>query len=133
MVSKSLQREWDERLRASGFDDAEQSDGHLKIWHSQFFSVRYFRYNMTWPESLVKNNANSIVFQAKHDYYLCAERLLTTYNFESDLAKKVWELHQDGVAMHNIVKTLRNKGLGKIYADKVFNIITTIAKDIGKR
>lgn len=110
---KDLQTKWYKKLEQSGFKDAEQDDGHLKVWHSHFFKVRW----------------NSDKFHAKEDYYRLTAQFLHDYTFANDRERTIWQLHSEGKSIRSIVKTLKDQGY-KASKDSVHLVIKQISQEM---
>lgn len=113
---KQLTREWDKRLKDSGFEDIEQRDGRLKRWESHFFKQR--------PD---------VEFQeAKTSYYRMAGYFLHEHKFEDDVIKLIWQLHSEGLGQRTIIKELKHRGL-RGHFNFVGSTIRTLAALMKKR
>lgn len=110
-----LQAEWDKKLAESGFEDAEQRDGNLKLWSSMLFKVHH----------------NPTLYQAKEEYYRLAGQFLHDHKFVDDTERAIWELHAEGTSMRDIVMTLKPKG-HKVYKWKVQQIIRRLSEEMGR-
>lgn len=111
---KSLQAEWDKKLKASGFEDIEDRNSDkefLKSWHSDYFRCRY-----TTDE-----------FEAKREYYEMACRFLHEVFFDSDTLlffgvrdeeREIWELHSKGNSIRDIAALL---GVKKCRVEKILS------------
>lgn len=105
---KSLQDEWDQKLRDSGFEDIE--DRHspremLKTWHSTQFARRF----------------NKERFDARRDYFDRATHFLHSHPFRSVLEKTIWELHSEGKSLREIAKET-----GKVSKDGALKVIRAL-------
>ena len=93
---KKLNEKWKKKLEKSGFDDIEQDEEHLKLLHStQFYRAR------------ANEQAGGI--QAKMDYYHLTTQFLNEYSFETAQDKRIWEEHDKGLKVPEIVKELKIK------------------------
>lgn len=104
-----LKRMWYARLKQEGFSDIEntnRSDHPLTCWHSN-----------KWKK------VPSEKIALTKDYYIRAEQLLTSYKFESDIHKKIWELHAQGLSKRKIEKQIN----GAFKRESIGIIIKTIA------
>lgn len=90
---KQLEAEWDKKLKDSGFEDAEQRSGHLKVWSHRF---------------VVGAEVN---MEAKLEYYRAAGHFLHEYQFPNTVERRIWELHAEGEGRHRIVAALRAENL----------------------
>lgn len=106
---KALQKIWYEKLKKSGFKDAERPDGRFHLCASSLPS----RYNSTF-------------FAAREEYFRLAGQLLHEYPFESTSQMLVWRLHSEGLSIREIVKELRKY---KVYMKRfvVHKTVKTIA------
>lgn len=125
---KKLQDKWNRKLKAEGLEDIEDSQGRLKVWHSQWFCNRTSpiakhtdghsknRAALTNDVGQIVREGNTRYFNAKQTYYYQAEHFLTEYTFASKLDRKFWELHVKGHSNREIEKMLKTnrKTLGKI-------------------
>lgn len=84
----ALKDEWYERLKDSGFEDLENDHENL-IKHSSSF---YYR-NKT---------------QQKEEYYRLAGFFLHDHYFSSTTEKLIWQRHQDGVSIREILNELKD-------------------------
>jgi hypothetical protein len=91
---KELQSKWYGKLKKSGFDDIEQDEEHLKIWHSHFFLSRY----------------DATKYEAKEEYYRMAGHFLNDYKFKTKVEKLIWQYHCDGISLREITDRLKEKG-----------------------
>ena len=108
---KDLQATWDQKLKDSGFVDAEdRKTGKLKMWHSQAFRQR------TTP----------VTFAAKKAYFEKASRFLHTYEFESLEESLVWIMHADGRYIREIAAALKLAGY-ETNKDRVNKMIRRLA------
>lgn len=110
---KKLQQEWYKRLEDEGFEDIEQDEEHLKVWHGHSFS----------------NKFSPDLFEAKTEYYQAAGRFLHEYAFSDETEKTIWEQHANGISIRNIVKTLTKQGV-KTYKRKVDETVQRLRKEM---
>lgn len=90
---KKLQREWDEKLKKSGFQEIEnRENGLLKVWHSYHFQ---------------KQDQGRIESQSL--YYEKAWEFFHRHPFKDLLELRIWELHCEGLSLRQIAKELRLK------------------------
>lgn len=87
---KKLKEIWYAKLKKSGFEDIEQSDGKLKEWSTRW----------------VRKGFSPIRNQSLESYFHMATRFLNEYPFESELHKIVWEYHANGLSVREIAGTL---------------------------
>lgn len=92
---KALQKLWDKKLAASGFQDIEQRDGGLKVWSDRFCNGYH----------------NEITMSAKQEYYRAAGHFLHEYEFKTPTEKRIWTLHSEAMSIRNIVKALKKEKL----------------------
>lgn len=108
---RKLRTEWDEKLKKSGFVDAEDrshKDCPLKTWHS-----------FKW-RSIHKDKREAI-----NTYFEKAAKILTTYCFENPTHKRIWELHCEGYSKRKIEAEI--KSLTPTYKrEQIGNIIAFI-------
>ena len=98
-----LRQEWNRRLAESGFIDAEDSvpgyEPLLKILHSKKFIP-----------SRPRDHANP---EGLEDYYRLAQGLLHRgFSFETDISRRIWELHVEGRSVRKIERILQDQLLG---------------------
>lgn len=84
---------WYQKLKDSGFDDAENEKGYLKDWPTQRLRRDYT------PER----------FREKQEYYRLACQFLHEHSFDSAFEKTVWELHALGLSIRDIVFDLKDE------------------------
>ena len=108
-----LKKIWYEKLKESGFEDAENTDDPsepLKVWHSHWFKD---------PEKI---EANSI-------YYSKASEIVHTYAFDNSTHRKIWELHSIGLSKRKIEKMI-SADTPTYKREQIGNIINFIASSI---
>lgn len=105
---KALKSKWYGKLKKSGFKDAETDEEHLQDWSRTLFSKR--------PE----------YDQSKEEYYRLAGHFLHEHTFQTETDRKIWDLHQNGVSIRNIVKLLKKKRL-RVSHVMVFETIKSLA------
>lgn len=105
---QKLQKQWYKKLEKTGFKDAEQEDGNLKVWESSYFSSRY----------------SEGAFSAKEDYYRLAGQFLHSHKFETPKEQRIWSLHAEGKSIRTIAKEL------KTYPQKIHAIIQRLSKEM---
>lgn len=104
---KALLGKWNKKLEKEGFEDIETTDGRLKgISHADFFKAHY----------------NRTTDQAKEEYYRYAGYFLYEHKFSSELERKIWELHIEGVGIREIVILLKKRNY-KVYKRKVHELL----------
>lgn len=114
---KKLQDKWYAKLEKEGFEDIEQKDGNLKVWHSQIFQNR--RRKRSSPEA----------WEAKTEYYILAEHFLNLHKFKSKQEQTIWQLHSEGVSYEKIAKRLKVLGFERQTSkDSVQKVIKILAK-----
>jgi hypothetical protein len=91
---KALQKVWYDKLKKDGFSDIEQEDGKLKAWSSSFTALA----------------KNTVLREAKTEYYRLVGQFLYDHEFDNALEKYVWELHAEAMGSRGIVKKLRSMG-----------------------
>ena len=88
-----LQNKWYRTLYKS-FNDIESltyEDRPLKSWHSYIFQ-----------------HLKQIDFDEKYDYNDRANELLRRFEFKSEIQKKIWELHCEGLSSPEIEKRIKS-------------------------
>jgi hypothetical protein len=90
---KKLQAKWYKKLKASGFEDAEDGEGRLKVWSSHYFQSRY----------------STTAFNAQESYFRMAGQFLHTYAFESRTDREIWRQHAEGRYTIDIFKDMRRR------------------------
>lgn len=86
---KRLKDKWDEKLRNSGFEDIENSDGTLKV--------------DTDPRTVSHALKEK---ESRETYYSIARSFLVDYEFTKKLEKDIWENHCEGIGARSIAKKL---------------------------
>jgi hypothetical protein len=90
---KKLQREWANKLEASGFTDIETPNGLLKDWDS----LRFRKPSLGLiPEQM----------EAIRDFYTKAEEFYYSFEFPDTTHKEIWRLFSKGHTVDEIVKQL---------------------------
>ena len=113
---KTLQREWYQRLKEDGFADIEDTNSPremLKCWHS----VKW-KYVCRVKKEHVQN------------YYAKASALIHTHEFESEMHKKIWEYHCQGLSSRKIENLIdkSEKPWKRAYIQTIINLIATNIK-----
>lgn len=122
----ALTKEWDKKLKKSGFEDIEQPNGQLKTWSSQF-------YRPTKTHRGTVDEDKVAVLELKSEYYRLAEHFLNQYKFESKYEKAAWKLHSEGKSYRTIVNSLKFKFPNNEFAinkDSVNSLIKGLAKQM---
>ncbi len=99
---KKLQREWNKKLKDSGFNDIEQANGLLKRWDSHYFQLQFSQNH----QGLTKEFQES-----KMAYYRMAGYFLNDYKFTDESEKLIWTMHAEGKGQRSIIKELKHRGL----------------------
>ena len=97
---KKLKDKWYKKLEQNGFEDIELSHRDSLIrWHHADFQYFYS------PES----------FRQKEYYFYLANQFLNQYQFESEVEKKIWQLHSEGMGCREIYRKTRWKSKSTIH------------------
>lgn len=88
---KALQAKWTKRLRDSGFEDIEESDGNL------IDEDRLSR-RLKWSPERIASDA---------EYYRLATQYLNVGTFKNKKERRIWELHSEGLSIRAISKQVR--------------------------
>lgn len=107
---KILNDQWYKKLKNEGFEDIEESETRLH----------------KWSPPLTRFNAE--IFESKQVYYQLAGQFLHEHIFESNLHKKVWELHSEGIEGREIAKSVK-----QIKKTKVYSIINILKAEMIKK
>ena len=107
----ALQKLWDKKLAASGFEDIEQRDGNLKTWASLF----------------TRGATADVTVEAKQEYFRAAGHFLHRHRFTA-FEKKVWALHAEGLSVRNVVISLKDNFGIKTYKRQVHETIQRLFK-----
>lgn len=84
---RELQKKYYEKLKDEGFSDIENVERDmLNQWHSQYFQIRH----------------RPSAYREISDYYRAANSMLSQYSFQSEIDKRIWELHTTGQAIRKI-------------------------------
>ena len=118
--SKALIREWNRKLKRSGFEDIENDKSQLRVsstslarrsYHNQYFEDRIEVYN------------------ARLEYYRMAEHFLYDHTFDNDLDKTIWQMHSEGISFRHIAEYVRhNKLRPKANKDNIQVLVKKLAK-----
>jgi hypothetical protein len=111
---EKLKAKWYAKLKASGFEDIEQPDGRLKVWHDL-----YFRCHM---------DADRI--QAAQDYYRLARQFVHDHIFKNPIEKRIWEMHAEGISQKQILAALLKEGKKGIWNWQVQGTIERLTKEM---
>lgn len=113
---KILFHEWNQTLKDSGFEDAEDfsfSEPQLKSWHNFKF----------------KNTTEEEIKQAAV-YDSMAKTVLHSHRFETPIHRRVWELHIAGKSIRRISAEINQRRFGR---DVIFLLIQKIQRMYGLR
>ncbi len=105
---KELQAKWYAKLKKTGFEDLEQNEYSLRLFHSTYFSDS-------------RRNDPQVV-AAKLEYYRLAGHFLYDHKFENALERTIWQMHADGKSIRTIEKVLKAKGQA-VYRDLINRIL----------
>lgn len=109
---KDLQAKWYKKLANTGFADIEQPDGNLK----------------NWALSLIRHDETTE--NAKQDYYRLAGQLLhSSYPFQSNTERKIWEMHAEGLSIRDIAKKLKSQRI-RAHKNGVHKVVQKIAAQL---
>lgn len=97
---------WYKKLKETGFNDLENSQGFLKAYASSNFS-------QTSPHA----------HESRREYYYLCQQFLNEFKFDSELQKAIWEYHTNGISYRDIAKTVR-----KVFEDQYKNNLEYILK-----
>lgn len=108
---QKLQEHWYKKLKESGFEDIESSDGRLKEY-----------------SSTLKGNPNKVFTQnggweAKEEYYRMASHFLLEHKFKTNLEQVIWEYHTNGIGVRDIATILDKTGIIKTNRTTVSQLI----------
>lgn len=109
---KDLNAKWRKKLEKSGFEDIENDRGELRSSDSS----EYIR------------NFDPIAAGAKEEYFRRAGFFLYEYKFETELERRIWELHVEGASIREIVRILKKRGLKKIYKRRIHELLKPMVK-----
>lgn len=108
---KALNEEWKQKLKDSGFEDAESDSGNLIRTSSEFTKKKF-----------LKN------YEAKKEYYYMATHFLNDYRFDTKIDKVVWTYHVEGLGKREISQLLKSLKLADIGPTSVYNILKTLKR-----
>lgn len=111
----ALKAAWNAKVESSGVENIEDDSGLLKEWASSAGArdIRVGRLE---------------AMKAREQYYRAAGHFLWEYEFETDLDRKIWEMHANGRPAIEISRTLKLQRKGK---DAILNAINRLAKVMG--
>lgn len=111
---KKLKAQWDKKLAASGFEDAEYANGVLKLFH-----VEYFSDPRRHSDELIKG---------KQNYFRLAGQFLYSHEFETTTDKLIWQLHADGQSVREIAAYMKKKRVPYCKRAKIQNVVKRLEK-----
>jgi hypothetical protein len=114
-----LRAEWYKKLEKSGFQDAEDDQGRLKVYHSSKFMDASFTQT---PEQMELTQA----------YYSMAGELLAEFPWKDRTHKTIWEFHCEGKTLLEIcalLPTKRRRPLKKSQVDRIIKQYQQYIKD----
>lgn len=143
LLFQRLKKEWDEKLRASGFVDIENNHHKNPLLHK-------------WHDSLFRIQYSSESFAAKQEYYRRATVFLHHFPFHTQKAitkkhdkscsskrgcvfwcprwieiyldKKIWSLHADGLPLREIATVISDVEKIKRNKDQIQKVINRLQK-----
>lgn len=107
---QQLRKEWYAKLAKTGFEDAEDDQGRLKVYHAWKFHDKSFDHT---PEQMELVQA----------YYSQAGELLEEFQWEDKTHRKIWELHCEGKTLIEICAGLLKTRCRKLAKSQVDRII----------
>lgn len=96
---KALQKEWYGKLKASGFEDVEYDEDHLRMHHADLIAGAC----KTGPAAA----------EAKAEYFRLAGHFLHSHEFTTPEDKRIWELHAEGLFNHEVFAQVKESHPGK--------------------
>lgn len=108
---EDLKARWYQKLKESGFKDAEDKNGRLK----------------DWPNQRIPRDYSTDTFKEKQEYYRLASQLYYDYPFPNTLHHRIWGLHSAGESLREIAQKLRSKK-NKLNKDSLQKIISKYAR-----
>lgn len=107
---KSIDPEWQD------IEDTRDPARPLKSWHGHMWITKMKRTSIFEKEQI-------------ENYYQRARELLHTHQFETELQRKIWELHSDGLSKKKIEKEIKHST--RAYKrESIGLIINRIAEEI---
>ena len=92
---KSLQKLWYKKLAKTGFVDIENTN----LPDPDIKKCDVIHFNKVTPDE----------YETRTKYYSLARGLLNTFAFESELHKKIWEYHSEGISTRKIEKLINEE------------------------
>lgn len=119
---QALQREWDEKLKESGFVDAESGaeKQYLKAYHS---FKKAATYSKEAPKNVITRRGYKTMLvphellqvEATREYFRLATHFLVDHPFKSERHRDMWRMHVEGTSLKAIadkygvcIKRVRN-------------------------
>ena len=93
-----LQKKWYEKLKKSGFEDAETGP-YLKQYSSRLFETNQHK--------MINNNNTELYYATKEQYYRIAGHFLHEHVFQDPIHKTIWQEHSEGLSVREIGKLHR--------------------------
>lgn len=115
---KKLQNQWYKKLKASGFEDAEET---IKVDGKEYQTLKSWS-NFTFSKVTQPN------WEAKSEYYTAASSFLHEHSFSSEQERHMWELHSEGVSYRDIVDKIKEKGNKSTTIHHVFTTLNKLKK-----
>lgn len=100
------QKTWYKKLKDSGFKDIEYAGGGIKASYSRAYGDK-----------------NTVVREAREEYYYMAYHFLHSHAFKSELEKVIWEYHTNGLSVREIAKVLTKAKIKKMGKDSVWYVV----------
>lgn len=109
---KKLNKEWQKKLKDSGFKDIEDKNEELIM--NSFHQIKGDNKNFI-----------PVLAEQKQEYYRMATHFLEEYTFESKLEKEIWRLHSEGLGYRPIINQL-STSKHKLYLIKMHLIVNSL-------
>lgn len=94
-ISSKLKKEWDQKLKDSGFKDIEDKNGFVGRGAPRI------------------TDRSPLQIEVIEYYYYMTSAFLNEHNFDSEFEKTIWNYHCEGLSAREIEKTLKNAGVKK--------------------
>ena len=109
---KALHDKWNKKLEKEGLKEIDNTG----ISHADYFRLNY----------------NNIDASSKAEYYRNAGYFLYEHKFKTELERKIWELHAEGVSIRDIVNVLKKQRF-KVYKRLIHETLRPMVEKLLKK
>lgn len=106
---EELKAYWYDKLKDSGFVDAEVDEYTLKTFGS--------------AARIADRHREPVLWQAKQEYYYLANQFLNEHKFKSKLDKIIWTYYSEAISVRDISDILRKAKVADMSKSAVWTVV----------